>query len=389
MTFLRSRFGEALAGVDEPIVVRLYGQDLDVLAREAEKVKSTMASVDGIVDPHLELESEEPIVEIMVDLDRAKQYDVKPGDVRRAAATLVAGIEVGNLFEEQKVFQVVVWGAPQVRHSVAGLNDLLIDTPSGGHVRLGDVATVRMVAAPEVIRRENVARRLDVVANVNGRNVEQVAADVRARIHDAHFPLEYRAELLGDFADQQTARQRVLWASLAAGIGILFVLQAAFGSWKMAFPILLTLPIALTGGAIAAAVSGATLSIGAVAGFLTVLGVAIRQTVLLISRYRELRHDEGHAFGAELVQLGTRERATPILMASILTALAVLPFALFGSKPGLEILGPMAWVILGGLFTATFYTLCVVPGLYARFGASAMPDAVDEEDLMTATPMAV
>ena len=388
MTFLRSRFGEALSGVDEPIVVRLYGQELDVLRREADKVKQAMAGISGIVDPRIEIESEEPIVEIKVDRAAAETHGVKPGDVRRAAATLLAGIEVGNLFEEQKLFQVVVWGVPRIRHSVAGINDLLIDTPRGGHVRLGDVAAVRMVPAPDVIRRENVARRLDVVANVNGRNLGAVAADVRARIRETNFPLEYHAELLGDYAQQQLARQRVLWVAVAAVIGILLILQAMFGSWPLAFAVLLTLPIALAGGVIAAVASGAALSIGSGAGFLTVFGIAVRQSALLINGYRNLRHRDGHAFGPELVRHGTQERATPILMVAIVTALAVLPLAVFGARPGHEILGPTAVVILGGLVTATLYALCVVPVLYARFGVDAIPEADDEEDVNAAQQMA-
>jgi Cu/Ag efflux pump CusA len=390
MTYLRSRFGEALAGVDEPIAVRLYGQELNVLRQEAEKVRQLLAGVNGIVDPHVELESEEPVVEIKVNLEQAKAYGVKPGDVRRAAATLLAGIHVGDLFEEQKVFEVVVWGEPQVRHSISRINDLLIDAPEiGGHVRLGDVASVSIVPAPDVIRRQNVARRLDVVANVNGRDVDAVAADVHSRIRQASFPLEYRAELLGDFAEQQMARNRVLAAALGSVIGILLILQAAFGSWTLAISFLLTLPVALAGGVIAAAASGSTLSVGSAAGFLAVLGIAVRQGMLLISRYRDLRYQDGHEFGPELVRRGTRERATPILMSGIVLALAVVPFVAFGARPGNEILGPVALVILGGLVTSTLYVLCVVPALYARFGASAMPDTGYEEDLSATQRMAV
>jgi CzcA family heavy metal efflux pump len=380
MTFLRSRFGEALSGVDEPIVVRLYGQDHTILQREAEKVQQAVAQVSGIVDSRVELESNEPVVEIKVDLEAARSHGVKPGDVRRAAATLLAGIEVGNLFEEQKVFEVVVWGMPQVRHSVSRIRNLLIDTPTGGHVLLGDVASVRIVPTPNVIRRENVARTLDIVANVKGRDVNAVAADVSRGIGELAFPLEYRAELVGDFARQRIAQQRVLWVTIAVAIGILLVLQAAFGSWPMAFALLLSLPIALAGGAIAAAATGTTLSLAALAGFLTVLGIAVRHAILLIHRYRDLR-SQGMSFGPDLVVKGARERANAVLIAALVTAAGALPFAVLGARPGLEILGPMAVVILGGLVTATVYTLCVVPALYARFGAAVVAEAVDDGDL--------
>ncbi len=383
MTFLRSRFGETLSGVDEPIVVRLYGQGQDVLRREADKLRQSLASVPGVADPHVEVESQEPVVEIEVDLAAANAHGVKPGDVRRAAATLLSGLMVGNLFEEQKIFEVVVWGTPQVRHSVTGIHELLIDTPSGGQVRLGDVASIRVVPAPNVIRRENVARTLDVVADVRGRSVAAVSADVRARLRAANFPLEYRAELLGDYARQQAAWQRIAIATVGVAIGIVFILQAAFGSWPLALALALTLPLAAGGGILAAAL-GTAPSLAAMGGLLTVLGVALRQSVLLVGRYRSLRTREGMGFGPELIQKGIRDHAAPIVITAVATAGAVLPFAIFGAQPGLEVLGPLAVVILGGLVTATLYSLCVVPALYARYGARAMPDAVEEEDLSVA-----
>jgi Cu/Ag efflux pump CusA len=381
LTFLRSRFTESLSKVDEPIVVRLYGQEQHVLRREADKLRQSLASVGGIVDPHVEVESQEPEVEIEVNLAAARTHGVKPGDVRRAAATLLAGIEVGNLFEDQKIFEVVVWGAPQIRHSVAGINDLLIDTPDGGTVRLGDVASVTMVSSPNVIRRENVARTLDIVAGVKGRSVEAVTADVHTKIKAAGFPLEYRAEVIGEFAKQQKSWTRVAVVTLGVAIGIVFILQAASGSWALAIALALTLPLAVGGGILIAALSGTVPSLAAMGGLLTVLGIAVRNSLTLAARYRSLRVEEGMAFAADLVNKGVREEAGPIVTSAILLAAAVLPFAFFGAQPGLEALGPLAMVILGGLVTATLYSLCVVPALYSRFGEGAMPDAVDDEDL--------
>ncbi|HKQ56857.1 MAG TPA: efflux RND transporter permease subunit [Candidatus Eisenbacteria bacterium] len=381
MTFLSSRFGERLSRVDEPIVVRLYGQEASVLAQQADKVRDLLKAVAGVTDARVDAEAQEPVVEIEVKLDEAAKAGLKPGDVRRAAATLLAGIEVGNLFEEQKIFEVVVWGKPEIRHSISSIQNLLVDTPNGAHVRLGDVAKVTMTPAPNVIRRENVARSVDVVANVNGRSVDAIAADVQARLKGAAFPLEYRAELLGDFAKQEATRMRVLIAAFFVAIGILFVLQAAFGSWGLAFTTLLTLPIAMAGGVLAAVASGVPMSLGATAGFMTVLGLAVRQAVLLVHRYRELRRQEGLEFGSEMIHRGTREHAATTIASAAVTAAVVLPLAIFGSRAGHEVLGPLAIVIMGGLVTTTLYTLSVVPALYARFGAGAMPDAVETEDL--------
>jgi CzcA family heavy metal efflux pump len=382
LTFLNSRFGEVLAGIDEPIVVRVYGQELDVLRREAEQLKQAIAGIDGIVNPRVEMDPEEPVVEIKVDLAAAQKYGIKPGDVRRAAATLVAGIEVGNLFEEQKVFQVVVWGTPQVRNDLDAIRNLLIDAPGGSHVRLGDVASVQIVPAPNVIRRENVARHLDVVAEVSGRSVDAVVGDVHRQIQASKFPLEYRAELVGDFARQQASSKRVMVVVIAAAIGIALVLQASFGIWSLALVVFLTLPMALAGGVFAALLTDGTFYLGSLAGFLTVLAITVRQAIMLISDYQKFRSQEGATFGPELVLRGIRDRTAPILITAIVTALAVLPFLVFGNLPGLEILRPMAVVILGSLVTSTLYMLCMVPALYLRFGASAIADEMlDEESL--------
>jgi len=380
-TFLRSRFGRPLTDHDQPIIVRLYGQEQETLNREAAKLKAALGGIPGMAELDIESPEEEPVIEIQVDLEAAMKYGVKPGDVRRAAAMMLSGIEVGNLFEEQKVFEVVVWGTPQVRHSLERIQELLIDTPAHGHVRLGDVASVRMSSAPTVIRRENVARSIDLVAAVRGRSVDAVAADVRDRIRQANFPSEYRAELLGGYAKMEMARNRFIAAAIGVAIGILFILQAALGSWSLAFTLLLSLPVALAGSVIAVAVSGATLSYPALGGLLAVLGIAVRQAILLIGRYRELRMREGMSFGPDLVRAGLRDHAAPILTTALVSAAAVLPFAVLGARPGHEALGPLAIVMLGGMVTTVLYALGVVPALYARFGAGAMADAVTDEDL--------
>ena len=380
VTYLSARFNESLSPVDEPIRVRLYGQRLDVLEREAAKVSESIRGINGIQNPRVHMETTEPVVEIEVNLAAAEKHNVKPGDVRRSAAALLAGIEVGNLFEEQKLFEVVVWGVPRVRHSLAAVQNLLVDTPDGGHVRMGDVANVRIVAEPNVIQRENVARYLDVVADVKGRAVAAVAADVNARLRNTAFPLEYRAELLGGFAAQEAAKMRVLWVAIAAAIGILFVFQAAYASWPLAFACLVTLPVALAGSFLAAFATGSTLSLGALAGFLTVLGVTARQAILMVQHYHQLRR-KGAEFGRELVARGAQERASSVLSTALVTAAALLPFMVLGSKPGLEILGPMVMVVLGGLFTSSLYSLTMLPALYGMFGAGASTETIEDDDL--------
>ena len=217
LTYVQARLREELSGTGESLVVRVYGEDINVIRKKADEIAQVLARINGVVGCAVQYPKEAPTVEIEVDIDRARRYGLAPGEVRRAASALVSGIEVGSLFEAQKVFDVVVYGTPETRHSLTSLQDLLIDTPSGGHVSLKDVATVRIVPAATEIHRDAVARRMDVTANVQGRDLAAVAADIEQGIRQVDFPLEYRAELLGEYAVRQAAQRRVLAFAIAGG----------------------------------------------------------------------------------------------------------------------------------------------------------------------------
>jgi Cu/Ag efflux pump CusA len=383
LTYLQAQVRKELSGTEEPLVVRVYGEDMNVIREKAEEVRKTLAGVDGIVDPRVQYPREAPTLEIEVDIERAKAHGLKPGDVRRAATSLVSGIEVGSLFEEQKVFDVVVWGTPGNRHSVSSVQELLIDAPSGGHVRLKDVAAVRIVPAATEIRRDAVARCMDVTARVRGRDL-RVAAAVERGIKGIDFPLEYRAELLGEYAERLAAERRVLAFAVAAAVGVFLVLQAFFRSWRLASAVFLGLPVALAGGVVAVVLTdGGRLSFGSIVGFLGLLGIGARNAITLVARYRQLEPRPGEAPAAEVVQHGTAERAAPILLSAVATALALLPFVLLGNVAGLEVLRPMAVVVLGGLVTTTLFSLVAVPALYLRFGEAREPE-LDLADLPAA-----
>jgi len=372
---------DVLTGADKPLVVRLYGQSIDTLRREANEVRELMGGVEGVVDPRVEAVPEEPVLSIETDLARAEPYGLRPGDVRRAAAMLLQGVVVGNIFGEQKVFEVVVKGVPDVRQSVESVRNLLIDTPDGGQVRLEEVADVSTEPAPAVIKRDAVQRYVDVEADVSGRSLSAVAGDVQNRLNNGEFPLEYHAEVLEQTTTSQEINLgRVVGLGLVALIAIFLLFQAVFRSWRLAGLAFLTLPVALAGGVLAALIDGATLSLGSLIAFLALLGIAARNGVMLIDRFQRLRIDEAQAFGAELVQSGARDRLAPTLTVAVATAAAVLPFVIMGNVAGLEIVNPMAIVILGGLVTSTLLSLFLLPALYLRFGAGAQPEPV------TATP---
>jgi len=390
LNYSQAMIREELSGTGESLVVRVYGEDMNMIAKKAEEVQQMLARVNGIVDPKVRYPQELPTLEIEVDIERAKQSGLKPGDVRRAATSLVSGIVVGSLFENQKVFDVVVWGTPDVRHSVDNVRGLLIDKPEGGHVRLEEVANVRIVPGVAEIHRDAVARRMDVVADVRGRDLAAVAADIENGINQIKFPLEYRAELLGEYAERLAAQNRVIAFAISAAIGIFILLQVFTRSWRLAGVVFLTLPMALLGGAVAAFMTtGGLLSFGAIVGFFAVFGMAVRNSLTLLGRYQHLE-SEGEEFGAELVQRATQERSGPILLTAVATALVFLPMVFAGNIAGLEIAQPIAVVVLGGLITATIFTLAGVPAMYLLFGAKREPEldlpvtVVSEEEMREA-----
>jgi CzcA family heavy metal efflux pump len=367
-SYLTDRIREVLAGTSQSVVVRVYGKRRDVLIAKAEEVRQALADVEGLVDLRVDGYVEQPQVQIQVDLAKAEPYGLKPGDVRRAAATMYAGLNVGFLFEEQKMYDVVVWGTPGLRNSVSDIRNLLLDTPRGGHVRLGEVADVRIASTPTVIHHEALQNRIDVVADVRGRDLSSVVDAVEGRLDKIPFPVEYYPAVLGESAEREAAEERMLSFALAVAIGILLLLQAAFRSWRLSVAFFLALPVALVGGVFGALLDGGVLSLGSLMGFLGVFAIAVRHGILLIRRYQHLEKHEGELFGPELVLRGTREQFAPIVGTVVTTAAAMLPLVVLGEIAGLEIVHPIAVVILGGLVTATLFTLHVVPALYLRYG---------------------
>jgi Cu/Ag efflux pump CusA len=238
---------------------------------------------------------------------------------------------------------------------------------------LKDVAQVRIVPSAAEIHRDAVARYIDVTAHVRNRDLAVVAA-VERGVQQIKFPLEYRAELLGEYAERLAAQRRVAVFAVAAAIAVFLVLQAFFRSWPLAATVFLTLPVALVGGVVAVAATGGVLSFGSIAGFLGLLGLAVRNLVTLVSHYRQLEQQNGGAPSLDIVLRGTKECSAPMLLSAVATALVFLPFALRGSVAGLEIMQPMSVVVLGGLVTCVVHGLVGLPALYLLFGAAREPE---------------
>ena len=369
-TYLKERIKEVLTGAKQSIVVRTYGPDLEVLRHTAADVERALGGIPGLVDLKAEVHRPVPQVEVKVDLASANQHGLKPGDVRRAAATIVSGIEVSDIHRDGKVYDVWVWSKPEARRSVTDIQNLVIDTPKGGHVRLAEVADVSVKPTPDAIEHEGLSRRHDVGGNVRGRDLGSVVADVERRLRDVKFPLGYRAEALGEYAERQAAQRHLLTFSVAAVIGVYLLLVTSFGSWRLATLSFLTLPSALVGGVLAAYFADGVISLGSLVGFFTILGIAARNGIMMINHFQHLERHEGEAFGPGLVVRGARERLSPILMTTLACGLAIVPLVVAGNIPGNEIEHPLAIVVLGGLVTSTLLNLFVVPSLYLRFGKS-------------------
>ncbi len=367
-TYLKERIREVLTGSSDTVVIRIYGPDLHEIGAKADEVLAAIEGVPGIVDLKKELHMEQPQIEVEVDLAKAQQYGLKPGDVRRAAAFRIQGEEIGDLFFGNKIYGVNVWTLPTARDSMTDIQNLWIDTPDGGRVRMSDVADVRIGGVPNVIAREDQSRKIDVSANVSGRDLGSVAEDVEKALGNVEFPLGYHAEVLGEFAEREAAQNKLLFAGSIAVFAIFFLLYTSFGNWRMTALTFFTLPWALVGGVLAAYVSSGIISLGSMVGLLTILGIATRNGIMMISHFQHLEEQEGEAFGPALVLRGARERIAPIMMTALTTGLALLPLIIAGDIPGQEIEYPMAIVILGGLITSTLLNLLVVPTLYLRFG---------------------
>lgn len=369
--------------------VRVFGVDPQILRQTAENVRDMMSTTAGLVDPQLSLPRLQPIAEIEVDLDKAQQAGVKPGDVRRAAATLLQGVDVGFLFEQQKVFQVVVKGTPATSSSLTSVQELLIDKPGGGHVRLSDVANVQIKPHESVITHMDTSRHIDVVAQVDGRSVGDITADVTSGLATIDFPMEYHAQVPSQYSEQQNTVQLVWAVAGAALLGILVLLQTALGSWRVALVVFLALPLALSGGVLSAFLTGGLRSLVTLLAFAVLLGMAVRDSILLVRRAQnpvttnpvpgeepeETQMRDGSR--ASILQ-AVQERVVPLVIAAVVSTAFLIPLVVLGGAVGTETILPLAIVIWGGLVTHALLVLIILPALLILFGTGS-PDYEDSQ----------
>lgn len=384
LTYLKERIKEVLTGTSGAIVVRIYGPEMPVLREKARQIGQEIGTIKGVVDLKVEPQVLVPQIITKLNPERLALFGLKPAQVRQAMTAYTKGTKVGEVYQGQKVFDVAVWGEPSVRRDIASLRKLLIDTPTGGHVPLGDVADVEIVPAPNEIKREGASRRIDVTCNVRGSDLGTVAREIEAKVRAMPFDRGYHPEFLGEYAARQEAKNRLLVFAAVSLLGIFVLLHMDFQSFRLAMLVFLTLPFALIGGIFGTFFTGGILSLGSLVGLVTVLGIAARNGIMLVSHYNHLEKETGE-FDLALAIRGAEERLSPILMTALSAGLGLLPLVVAGERPGQEIEYPMAVVILGGLVTSTLLNLLILPTLALRFGGFGSRRAEDSL-VQAATP---
>jgi Cu/Ag efflux pump CusA len=336
----------------------------EAMRAKAAEVGKSVGEISGVTHLKVEPQVLVPQVEARVRMEEARRLGLSPGEIRRAAMTLVKGTKVGEIYEEQKIFDVVVWGEERLRGNVEALREMRIDSPAGGSIPLGEVVDFRIAGAPNVVQREGASRRIDVSCDVKGRDLGAVAREIEAKVRALPFESGYHPEFLGEYAARQESQRRLLALAALSLLGILMLLYADFRAPRIVGLVFASFPFALVGGVIGAFLTGGVLSLGSLVGFVTVLGIAARNGIMLVSHYRHLETEEGVPFGRELILRGSEERLAPILMTALATGLALVPIIVGGNRPGHEIEHPMAVVIVGGIVTSTLLNLFIMPALY-------------------------
>ncbi len=361
------RIDHMLSGTRASIAVKLFGDDLYQLRTSAEQIRAAMAKVPGAVDVSVEQQVDVPQLAIRFDRETIARYGLRTGELAEAIETAYAGHKVSQVLENQRTYDVIVRYGDDQRANLEAIKATLIDTPSGSKVPLSMLADIRDDSGPNMVTRENVQRKIVIMANVSGRDLGSVVDEIRSNIErDVTLPPEYYIVYGGQFESQREATRTISLLGAFVIAGIFLLLFLAFRSVPMALLIMVNLPLALIGGVVATFLGGGVLSVGSLVGFITLFGIATRNGIMMISHYEHLRTVEGASF-AEAIERGSLERLAPILMTALCAGLALVPLVLAGKEPGNEIQAPMGVVILGGLLSSTALNMIVVPALYARF----------------------
>ena len=367
-TFLTERIEETISGYTAAVVISIFGEDLGTLDRRASEVASTLEKVRGATDVQLRSPPGMPELVIKLRPDALARWGFDPVDVLEAVRTAYGGETVGQVYEQNRVSDVSVILPPDERRSVAAINELPLRGPDGNYVPLRQLANVYESSGRYIILHQSARRVQTVTCNVQGRDVGSFVAEAQRRIQRLPALAGTYIDFAGTAAAQAQSRRDLLLRSVLAGLGIVLLLSIVTENYRNLLLILLNLPFALAGGVFVAWIAGGELSLGSLVGFVTLFGITLRNSIMMISHYEHLVGVEGMEWGLEAAMRGASERLAPILMTALVTGLGLLPLAIGSGEPGREVEGPMAVVILGGLLTSTALNLLVLPTLALRYG---------------------
>lgn len=374
---LADRIGHMLSGVSAPVAVKIFGPDLDTLRRLGEEVQAVAQTIPGLADVRLDQQASIPQLRIEADRDRAAAYGITPGSLNDQTATLIGGREIAGLREGQRTTALVVRLPEAWRDSPERIARLPVETGDGRRVPLSLVADVREARGPNVIFRENGSRRFTLAIRPTVRDVGARVAELQARVAErVRLPEGYFITYEGEFQARHDAAQRIALASGAVLLVIVFLLSAYFRSLWLALQVLLSIPLSLAGGLVCTWLKVDNISIATLVGFIAVGGVAARNGIMMLSHYLHLMRHEGESFSRAMVERGTLERMTPVLMTALAAGIALVPLVLAADQPGKEILHPVAVVIVGGLVSSTLLEFLVRPLVFLHFSRRAAEQAL-------------
>jgi len=369
VTFLGDRIGESFSGETASLAVGVYGADLDTLDKVGAQIAAVLKTVPGAVDVQVQTPPSTPVVRVDLDLPSLARFGIAPAEALEAVGAAYQGATAAAIFKENRTIDVAVTLPPDLRRDPETVGDLLVRSSGGAAVPLRSLAHVYLSEGRTSVSHEGGRPRQVVTANPPPRAAAKVAKAAEAAIAArVKLPPGVYLNYSGTAQGAAEARKELLFNLTLAVGGVVALLLLAFGSGRAVMLILGATPFALVGGVIAVGLTGHSLSLGSLVGFVTLFGVAARNSILLISHLEQLIAEEGHEWSVATVILATRERVTPILMTALVTGLGVLPLALQSGQAGREIQGPMAVVILGGLITSTIASLLLLPALAWRYG---------------------
>ncbi|MEX2578774.1 MAG: efflux RND transporter permease subunit [Verrucomicrobiales bacterium] len=374
---LADRIGHMLSGVSAKVAVKIFGPDLDELRRLGTQVAAIARDIPGLEEARLEQQASIPQLRIEVDRKRALAYGVSPGKLNEELAALMGGEAVAEVYEGQRVYDLVVRLPAEWRESPERLNRLYIDTLGDRRIPLGYVADIRQASGPNAILRENTRRRFVVSINPATSDLNAAVEDLQQKVAaGVNLPRGYTVSFEGEYQAQAEAKQRIVAMSAVILAVIVFLLLSYFRSPVFVILVLTNIPISLVGGALLTKWTLDSVSIATLVGFIAISGIAARNTIMMLSHYLHLMRHEGESFSREMIERGTQERLVPVLMTALSAGIALVPLVLAADDPGKELLNPIAVVIVGGLVSSTFLGLMVTPAVFHAFCRQAARKAL-------------